>query len=238
MPPDAKATSEMSHKPRYTVRRASTIPALHADWSDPAWAKADTLHIAHFRPEGSAHRPMTLARLLFDDETIHGIFHVQDRYVRCIHTGFNAPVSRDSCVEFFVQPTRAGYFNFEFSCGGALLAYYITDPTRTQGAFVAYTPLAPTDGARVKIAHSLPSIVEPEISQPVEWSLQFRIPLALIEGYAGPFGGLPGHSWRANFYKCGDETSHPHWAAWSPVRELNFHLPECFGEIRFEETTL
>ena len=28
-------------------------------------------------------------------------------------------------------------------------------------------------------------------------------------------------AWRANFYKCGDDTSHPHWAAWSPLKKVN-----------------
>jgi len=37
---------------------------------------------------------------------------------------------------------------------------------------------------------------------------------------------------RGNFFKCGDETSHPHWASWSPIsEELNFHRPETFGSI-------
>jgi hypothetical protein len=48
-----------------------------------------------------------------------------------------------------------------------------------------------------------------------------------------PFTIEKGNLWRANFYKCGDDTSHPHWAAWSPVDELNFHLPRCFGRLGF-----
>jgi hypothetical protein len=62
----------------------------------------------------------------------------------------------------------------------------------------------------------------------------YRIPLALFEAYAGALGALPGTSWRANFYKCADRTSHPHWGAWNPIGEvLNFHKPETFGELRF-----
>jgi hypothetical protein len=52
--------------------------------------------------------------------------------------------------------------------------------------------------------------------------------------YTGPFSVAAGEVWRANFYKCGDETSQPHWAAWHPVEALNFHLPQCFGQLRFE----
>jgi hypothetical protein len=42
-----------------------------------------------------------------------------------------------------------------------------------------------------------------------------------------------GNLWRANFYKCGHDTSHPHRGAWSPVDELNYHLPRCFGRLGF-----
>ena len=60
-------------------------------------------------------------------------------------------------------------------------------------------------------------------------------PFALLEAYVGPIAIDKGSVWGANFYKCGDETSHPHWGAWSPVDELNFHLPRCFGRLGFAE---
>jgi hypothetical protein len=209
---------------------------MDGDWSSLVWASAETLAVAHFRPESSDHRPITRARLLYDATALHGIFHVADRYVRCIHTQHNDPVCTDSAVEFFVQSKPDhGYLNFEFNCGGALLAYYITDHRRTGDRFAAYTPLTPEDGALVSVYHSLPDLVEPEIATPVTWMLHFRIPLTLIEKYVGPVGSLPGQRWRANLYKCGDGTSHPHWAAWSPVDELNFHLPERFGDLVFDD---
>ena len=47
-----------------------------------AWAAAETLELAHFRPEGSDHRPRTRARLLHTGDGLCGIFRVEDRYVR------------------------------------------------------------------------------------------------------------------------------------------------------------
>jgi len=43
-------------------------------------------------------------------------------------------------------------------------------------------------------------------------------------------------TWRANFYKCADSTSHPHWLTWSPVDHPtpHFHLPAFFGTLEFE----
>ena len=38
------------------VRGARPRPRLADGWDDPAWAVAEPLEIAHFRPEGSDHR--------------------------------------------------------------------------------------------------------------------------------------------------------------------------------------
>ena len=54
-----------------------------------------------------------------------------------------------------------------------------------------------------------------------------------MEHYTEKISSAEGATWRANFYKCGDETSHPHWLSWSPVKELNFHAPDDFGELKF-----
>jgi hypothetical protein len=219
----------------YAVRTARIRPNLKGEWSGPAWEQADTLEIANFRPESSEHHPKTHARLLYTKDGLFGIFRVEDRYVRCLGSHYMDPVYKDSCVEFFVQPRRGkGYFNFEFNCGGSLFCFYIVDPTRVSGGWKDATPLPEVDGQRVAVFHSMPEIVEPEISAPTEWVLEFFIPLDLLEKYVGPIGEVQRQEWQANFYKCADGTSHPHWASWSPVAEFDFHLPRCFGTIRFE----
>ncbi|MBI5639423.1 MAG: carbohydrate-binding family 9-like protein [Nitrospirae bacterium] len=220
----------------YTVRFAAMVPDMKGLWESPAWNRANILDISNFRPESSSHRPRTSAKLLYNDEGIFGIFRVEDRYVRSVHSGYLAPAYKDSCVEFFVQPKRgSGYFNFEFNCGGALLCSYIIDPTRTAEGFRDYIKLPEEDCREVAIFHSMPDIVEPELSEPTTWIIEFFIPFSLLERYAGQTIDVPGQKWRANLYKCGDQTSHPHWASWSPVNELNFHLPECFGTIWFDD---
>jgi hypothetical protein len=82
---------------------------------------------------------------------------------------------------------------------------------------------------------TMPSVVEPEITDPTTWRRGFFIPLSVFEKTTGlQSTELSGQIWRANLYKCADKTSHPHWASWKPITETNFHLPECFGEITFE----
>ncbi len=220
--------------PHYSIRPAAINPGLTGQWDGSAWNQAETLELIHFRPEGTDHRPETTARLLYNPDGIFGIFNVKDRYVRSIQTEFLSPVYKDSCIEFFVKPKQErGYFNFEFNCGGALLCSYIIDPTRTPEGFRDFVKLSEGDARQVRIYHSMPEIVEPEITEPVTWILEFFIPFSLLEKYVGSLGNVKGQSWHANFYKCGDETSHPHWASWTPLSEKNFHAPDCFGRIDF-----
>ena len=219
----------------YTVRklRDSKPPAF--DWQSRAWSAAETLEITNFRPESSGHRPQTIARVLHDQKGIHGLFQVHDRFIRCVRTEYGSEVWKDSCVEFFAQPKPdCGHFNFEFNCGGAFLCSYVVDPTRTPDGFKQFTRVPWGMARRIQVHTSLPRVVEPEMIEPVTWTLQFFVPFSLFESFIGPLGDVGGQTWRGNFYKCGDETSHPHWASWSPVDELNFHLPRCFGNIRFE----
>ncbi|HTZ17549.1 MAG TPA: carbohydrate-binding family 9-like protein [Dissulfurispiraceae bacterium] len=220
----------------YKVGFAKISPEMKGLWDGPAWMRAETLELVHFRPEGGGHRPKTAARLLYNMDGIFGIFRVEDRYVRCVRTRYGELVYKDSCVEFFVKPkTGKGYFNFEFNCGGALLCSYIVNPERTAEGFKEFVPIPEEEASCVTVRHSLPGMVEPEITGPVVWMLEYFIPFALLERYAGPLGDVCGQEWNANFYKCGDETSHPHWASWQPVPELNFHMPECFGTMEFAD---
>jgi hypothetical protein len=221
----------------YTVRYAKVRPGLRGDWNETVWTRANTLEIGSIRPESSDHHPRTLARLLYDETGLYGFFKVHDQYVRCAHVGYMAPTYLDSCVEIFLEPKDgSGYLNFEFSCGGSLLCFHIIDPKRIPGGFSDYKPLPEADLQQVLIYHSLPSLVEPEIVEPIEWCLEYFIPFSILEKRVGPLGTISGQQWRANLYKCGDGTSHPHWISWAPIDDLDFHLSHCFGTIRFEES--
>lgn len=222
----------------YTMTSSYTIHRVcHPEiaFDSPMWRDVPALAINQFHPRSSDHRPRTLARIAYDPQSLCVRFDVEDRYVRSVATGYQQPVCRDSCVEFFVQPKPdRGYFNLETNCGGTLLLYYIEDPTRTPTGFAKFTPVPLELASQITILHSLPCHVDPEITTPTSWSLAYRLPLSILEHYVGRLGPLPGQSWRGNLYKCGDHTSHPHWASWSPVGDqLNFHQPARFGDLCF-----
>lgn len=218
----------------YTIRPTTVANRLDLNWENPAWRAAHVLEIKNFRAESSDHRPQTFARLLHDGRGLHGLFLVHDRYVRCTRTGYGSEVWKDACVEFFALPRPGrGYLGFEFNCGGAFLCNHIIDPTRTPDGFKRFAPVPSGLAHAIGIRTTQPPKTEPERKKPLTWALQFYIPFSLFEKFGGPLGDVRGQTWRGNFFKCAEDNSHPHWAAWSPVDELNFHLPRCFGDIRF-----
>lgn len=219
----------------YTVRKVPANSRVREPGDLAFWSRAHTLAVDSFRPESSGHRPRVAARALYDSAALYVRFDVHDRFVRCVHTGYGEPVYTDSCVEAFLQPrTPGGYVNLEVNCGGTLLSSFIEDPRRVPGGFERWQPIPREHASSVVIAGNLPPVVDPEISGECDWWIEMTVPFAFFERYVGKTPLLPGDRWRANFYKCGDATSHPHWASWSPVRELNFHRPDDFGTILFE----
>jgi len=223
-----------AYKMNYCIHRTRNTPPTTPDWQHAVWTAAETAEISHFLPQSSAHQPHTAARLLYDEQGLYGIFQVQDRYVRCLRTNYFDEVWKDSCVEFFAEPKPGcGYFNFEFNCGGAFLCSHILNPERVPGGFKDFTKV-PWAVAQTIIVHSsMPRRVEPEITEPIVLTLRFSIPFSLFEHYVGGLGEIEGQVWRGNFFKCAEESSQPHWAAWSPVDKFDFHRPECFGTLTF-----
>ncbi|MEX1063310.1 MAG: carbohydrate-binding family 9-like protein [Balneolaceae bacterium] len=215
----------------YPVSRLSQPVVIDADWDKEPWSDIQSLYLGNHMGDDPDHRPDVHAKVAYDSEAIYVIFHVQDQYVRCVVEEHHGPVWTDSCVEFFFTPETEteGYFNLETNCIGTALFSY---QNREEGI---RSRISESDFESVDIAHSVSGVVDPEITDPVTWTLEYRIPFELIARYTEMDHPAPGVEWKANFYKIADNSSHPHWLTWSPVDhpEPNFHLPEFFGRLQF-----
>ena len=211
-------------------------PSFHFPLSAKEWQRGEKAEIPHFLPESSSHHPQTTVRLLYDQQGIYGLFQVHDRFVRCLHTRFQEAVYQDACVEFFVQPDGApGYFNFEFNACGTLLASYVLNPQKDEKGFPKeFRPLTQDDLSRMQIRSTFKKPIVEETAEPIDWEVEFFISFDVLLRYIPEMKVAGrGSRWRGNFYKCAENNSHPHWAAWAPVPELNFHLPLYFGDFIF-----
>ena len=86
-------------------------------------------------------------------------------------------------------------------------------------------------------AHALPPALLVAAPAGDAWGVLLFVPCELVESlYHQPFSIAPA-AMAGNFYKCGDETAHPHFGAYFPVgsAELGFHNPQCFGRIELAD---
>ena len=219
--------------PVYKIYRLKKSLKIDADWNKPQWRKIKSIKIEKYMGEIPQYRPTVEAKMMYDDKNIYVIFRVKDRFVRSVVQEYNGNVSGDSCVEFFFSPDAdfpSRYFNLEVNAGGTPLIFYIVQP------FTDYKKLRPDEIKEIEIAHSLPEKTDPEITVPVTWTIEYRIPLSLLLRYSNVSHPGTGISWKANFYKTGSQTSNPNYITWALVDypKPNFHLPEFFGTIKFQ----
>jgi hypothetical protein len=218
---------------KYLVRKATSEPVLNGCWGKSFWKGCDVLVLENYMGERPDHFPVTQARLLYDETCLYVIFRVEDRYIRAVSQKFGDAVYCDSCAEFFFTPGKdieAGYFNIEMNCGGVMLMNH------QSGRDENCRCISLEDAGKIQVFHSLPKIIDPEMTEPTTWTLEYRLPIGILGAYAVVERPDSGVVWRANFYKCGDETSHPHWLTWAPIDlpKPDFHQQGFFGTLEFE----
>ena len=219
--------------PTYKVAKLSKSIVIDGNWNKSQWKKIKPLEIKLNMGEVSPFTPDVQSKMMYDQNNLYVIFEVKDRFVKSVITEYNGPVSTDSCVEFFFSPDSEfplRYFNLEVNAGGTPLMFYITKPMSERKT------LTTDELQQIQIAHSLPAKVDPEITEPVTWTIECRIPVALLNKYANVTQPAKGVVWKANFYKTGSKTSSPNYLTWSFVDNTrpNFHLPQFFGTLVFQ----
>lgn len=173
-------------------------------------------------PSEYPYAPFCAGRLARTEDALIVDFRVSGLDLRARNTEDNGTQWEDSCVEaFFENPDGSEYYNFEINPLGKVLA--------ACGA---------SRNDRVKRpGEEMQEILRTaQFEGPQEydggiwnWRVTVVIPFRLLG--ADP-DNLP-EKIRANFYKCGDLTAHPHFVSWSPIGTPtpDFHRPEFFGEL-------
>ena len=128
----------------------------------------------------------------------------------------NGSVCTDSCLEFFFKPDPhdVNYINFEVN-----------------PKCVMHIGLGKDRYNRLLIDEPRETFCAESEANEGDWWLKYDIPDAFLLKY---FKEIAPAS-RANFYKCGDLTDHPHYASWAPVlvTKPDFHLSDFFDKLLF-----
>ena len=168
--------------------------------------------------------PIVTARIAYDGEVLALMFDVSENHTKAVEMNDNGAVWEDSCVEFFVaNPVGEGYYNFEMNAIGTLLAAYRL--SRDSATHFDSQKIGQVKRF-VKFDH------QPiDITEGCSWWAAEVIPFSLMGLQSAP------KSIKANLYKCGDKLAAPHFMSWSPITldKPNFHCPDFFGTLIFEE---
>jgi hypothetical protein len=81
---------------------------------------------------------------------------------------------------------------------------------------------------------SLGDTAFPERDDQTEWQITLAIPWETF--FKHDLKPVSGKKMRANFYKCGDELSVPHFVSWTKIKteKPSFHQPDFFGGLEFD----
>jgi len=173
------------------------------------------------------YRPDVKFRMVYTDREILIKYYVKEEYVKAEMDKANQMVCEDSCVEFFVSPADDGiYYNFEFNSIGTCL---LGSGSGRHNSKLADKKLT----ERIRTLSSLGKETFKERKGDQEWTLTIAIPLELF--FRHRVNNLEGKEFRANFYKCGDRLSRPHYITWNPVgtEKPDYHQPGYFGLLKF-----
>ena len=162
------------------------------------------------------------AQLCYNHDTLFVHMWAEEQDIRAEYQKDDptAKCFEDSCLEFFFKPLDdERYMNFEVNPNCAVASEIGTQKT-------GRVALLPRD-----------DVYNAQSSRTSDgWDLTYELPLEYLRFFYPDLQLQSGTQLRANFYKCGNLTTHKHYLSWSPINTdtPNFHVPENFGTLVFE----
>jgi hypothetical protein len=177
--------------------------------------------------KGYNYKPDVALSIAYSDHEIFLKYYITENYFKAEKTDSNQMVCEDSCVEFFVSPEDDGlYYNMEFNAIGTCLLGIGIDRASSKRA-------SPEIISKIRRLTTTGTQPVKEKAGEYAWTITIAIPFEVF--FHHQIKDLKGKIFRANFYKCGDKLTVPHYVTWNPVGtdKPDYHQPEHFGLLKF-----
>jgi len=214
-PSSGEATEPLA---TYRCVRAETAPAIDGLLTDACWRQAEAGDISWSTPIGRQSTQSARFRFLWDDVYLYFAAEAEDRAMRATETERDAPVWREDCVEFFIDPEGGGelYYELDFNSGtGHWDSVWLLRKGDRSLLLSGWTP-AGLDWRSTRTETG--------------WQVEGRIRLSEFVGarHVPPWHG---DEWRVNVYRIdvGERRGDTAYVAWAPTN--SFQATHRFGRL-------
>jgi hypothetical protein len=218
----------------YDCYRAKTLVRVDGNLDDRAWqAAAWTTDFVDI--EGSVKptpRFRTRAKMLWDDEYLYIGAELEEPEVTGTLTKHDSVIFHDNDFEVFLKPLadESGYFEFEINALNTGWDLYLNKPYRFGGK-----PDNSWDIPGLKTAIVVHGTLNDPKDKDSGWTVEIALPWKAFASRQPVAVPKIGTEWRANFSRVEWKVGQPkedNWV-WSPQGEINMHIPELWGYLRF-----
>lgn len=216
--------------PTIVTTRASGAVTIDGRLDEPAWEDAARTERFVDTMDGSRSSPDVTARMTYDDDALYVAFEVDDDFLRCTHEGHDAHLWEQDAVELMIDPDGDGRNYAELQVSPTNLVFDTWFRARR----------VPQPFGNVRWSSNLRSAVSLDGTANDEaadegWTAEIAIPWSALEPLGTTTTPSPGATWRVALYVLDARPNGGQGGVgWSPPMVGDFHVPERFGNVRFE----
>ena len=231
-PSGVDARAHAGTVPALDVNRTKRSPRLDGTLSDDVWSFAQSTAPFLETRRGDRAPVEGKAKMLWNDRYLFVGIEVQDATLQASDREHDSHLWEQDCVELLIDPGGNGqsYFEIQVSPRGVVFDTRYDSARRPR-------PFGHIDWtSRVKPSVSTRGAIDDDVADggyTVELAIPWR---AFALGNSEPPVPRVGSQWRANIFVLDKRGQRQQVAAaWSPPRVGDFHVPNRFGVLRFQD---
>ncbi len=237
-------------KREYHIKKTSIAPKIDGKIQDRVWKNAmwtsDFVDITGDLGKRPSLRTRT--KMLWDDNILYIAVEMQEPHLWATLTHHDALMYQDHDFEVFIDPggDQTNYFEIEVNALNTTMELLMNKPYRKGGT---YDMGWNADGMRTAV--ELKGTLNQQLDTDTGWTLEMAIPFTALKKEGRVFHPAKGSTWRINFSRVewsmemkegiysvkrnaqGKKLPEDNWV-WSPIGEINMHIPEQWGYIIFK----
>lgn len=206
---------------QYLCKRIKENIEIDGDLSKRQWKDIRGVRLVE-TSTGKNPRLETEVKVGWSEDFLYFSFKCQDDFIKATMTKYNDKLYEEDVVEVFIDDNNdlLNYVEIEVNPLNAALHYLVYNTLYSEKLFYA------------KVERTIVSATHFDIISGI-WNTEISIPMKeFFTAKNNP--PLPGDKWHVNFYRIDrPENNEDEYSAWSPTGEINFHMPEKFGELIF-----